>query len=89
MHAHDERDQFSPPSPPGRLRAVLCWYDAPGETLVNDLDLVLLEAGANKGSVIKAVRELTGLGLKEAKDWSTAHRRTSRKPCPRPTPTPR
>lgn len=30
---------------PGRLRAVLCWYDAPGETLVNDLDLVLLEAG--------------------------------------------
>jgi large subunit ribosomal protein L7/L12 len=26
----------------------------------------LLEAGANKVSVIKAVRELTGLGLKEA-----------------------
>ena len=29
---------------------------------------MLLEAGANKVSVIKAVRELTGLGLKEAKD---------------------
>ena len=28
----------------------------------------LLEVGANKVSVIKAVRELTGLGLKEAKD---------------------
>jgi len=28
----------------------------------------LLEAGANKVSVIKAVREITGLGLKEAKD---------------------
>jgi len=28
----------------------------------------LLEAGANKVSVIKAVRGLTGLGLKEAKD---------------------
>ena len=28
----------------------------------------LLEAGAQKVSVIKAVRELTGLGLKEAKD---------------------
>jgi large subunit ribosomal protein L7/L12 len=27
-----------------------------------------LEAGANKVQVIKAVRELTGLGLKEAKD---------------------
>lgn len=30
---------------PGRLRAVLCWYDAPGETLINDLDLVLVDAG--------------------------------------------
>jgi len=28
----------------------------------------LLEAGANKVQVIKAVREITGLGLKEAKD---------------------
>ncbi|HET9644789.1 MAG TPA: 50S ribosomal protein L7/L12 [Burkholderiaceae bacterium] len=28
----------------------------------------LMEAGANKVSVIKAVREITGLGLKEAKD---------------------
>lgn len=28
----------------------------------------LLEAGANKVGVIKAVREITGLGLKEAKD---------------------
>jgi large subunit ribosomal protein L7/L12 len=28
----------------------------------------LVEAGANKVSVIKAVREITGLGLKEAKD---------------------
>src|SRR3954469_11180286 len=33
-----------------------------------DFNVVLLEAGANKVSVIKAVRELTGLGLKEAKD---------------------
>ena len=32
-----------------------------------DFNVVLLEAGANKVSVIKAVRELTGLGLKEAK----------------------
>jgi len=33
-----------------------------------DFNLVLAEAGANKVSVIKAVREITGLGLKEAKD---------------------
>ena len=31
-------------------------------------NVVLTEAGANKVSVIKAVREITGLGLKEAKD---------------------
>ncbi len=33
-----------------------------------DFTVNLLEAGANKVSVIKAVREITGLGLKEAKD---------------------
>lgn len=33
-----------------------------------EFTVVLVEAGANKVSVIKAVRELTGLGLKEAKD---------------------
>ncbi len=33
-----------------------------------EFSVVLAEAGGNKVSVIKAVRELTGLGLKEAKD---------------------
>ena len=33
-----------------------------------EFNVVLLEAGANKVSVIKAVREITGLGLNEAKD---------------------
>ena len=33
-----------------------------------EFNVMLLEIGANKVSVIKAVRELTGLGLKEAKD---------------------
>ena len=33
-----------------------------------ELNVVLTDAGANKVSVIKAVREITGLGLKEAKD---------------------
>jgi large subunit ribosomal protein L7/L12 len=34
----------------------------------SEFNVVLTEAGANKVSVIKAVREITGLGLKEAKD---------------------
>lgn len=33
-----------------------------------EFTVMLNEAGANKVSVIKAVREITGLGLKEAKD---------------------
>ena len=33
-----------------------------------EFNVVLVEAGANKVGVIKAVREITGLGLKEAKD---------------------
>jgi large subunit ribosomal protein L7/L12 len=33
-----------------------------------EFDVVLTDAGANKIQVIKAVRELTSLGLKEAKD---------------------
>ena len=33
-----------------------------------EFTVVLSEFGANKVNVIKAVRELTGLGLKEAKD---------------------
>jgi len=33
-----------------------------------EFNVVLLDAGAQKVQVIKAVREITGLGLKEAKD---------------------
>ena len=34
----------------------------------SSFDVVLAEAGANKIAVIKVVRDVTGLGLKEAKD---------------------
>ena len=33
-----------------------------------EFDVILAEIGPNKVNVIKAVREITGLGLKEAKD---------------------
>ncbi|MEI7428340.1 MAG: 50S ribosomal protein L7/L12 [Betaproteobacteria bacterium] len=33
-----------------------------------EFNVILAEVGPNKVSVIKAVREITGLGLKEAKD---------------------
>jgi len=41
---------------------------APAAEEQTEFTVVLAEVGANKVSVIKTVRELTGLGLKEAKD---------------------
>ena len=41
---------------------------APAEEEKDEFDVVLASAGAQKIQVIKAVRELTSLGLKEAKD---------------------
>lgn len=41
---------------------------APAEEEKTEFDVILKSAGANKIAVIKVVRALTGLGLKEAKD---------------------
>ena len=41
---------------------------APAAEEKTEFDVVMTSFGANKVNVIKAVRELTGLGLKEAKD---------------------
>jgi large subunit ribosomal protein L7/L12 len=41
---------------------------APAEEEKTEFDVELTNAGAQKINVIKAVREITGLGLKEAKD---------------------
>lgn len=40
----------------------------PAEEEKTEFDVELTEIGPNKVKVIKAVREITGLGLKEAKD---------------------
>ena len=41
---------------------------APAAEEKTEFDVVLAEGGANKMAVIKAVKEATGLGLKEAKE---------------------
>ena len=46
--------------------------DAGGEEKT-EFDVTLKDVGANKIAVIKAVREVTSLGLKEAKDLSLIH----------------
>jgi large subunit ribosomal protein L7/L12 len=42
--------------------------DAPAEEEKTSFDVILKAAGASKLAVVKLVKELTGLGLKEAKD---------------------
>lgn len=51
----------SPAPPPGGVAA-------PAAEEKTEFDVILKEVGSNKIGVIKVVREVTGLGLKEAKD---------------------
>ena len=48
-----------------------------------EFDLVLTNFGANKINVIKAVREITALGLKEAKDLVEAAPKTVKEAMPK------
>ena len=46
-----------------------------------EFDVVLAEVGASKLNVIKVVREITGLGLKEAKDLVEGAPKTLKEGC--------
>lgn len=48
-----------------------------------EFDVVLEDAGSNKISVIKVVREMTGLGLKEAKDLVEGAPKTVKEALPK------
>ena len=48
-----------------------------------EFDVILLEAGANKINVIKEVRSITGLGLKEAKDLVEAGGKAVKEQAPK------
>ena len=48
-----------------------------------EFNVVLSEVGANKVGVIKAVREITGLGLKEAKDLVDGAPKTVKEAMPK------
>ena len=50
--------------------------DAGGAEEKDEFDVVLVDAGGNKIPVIKEVRAITGLGLKEAKDMVEAGGKT-------------
>jgi len=48
-----------------------------------EFDVILTGAGANKVSVIKVVRAITGLGLKEAKDLVDGAPKPVKEACPK------
>lgn len=56
---------------------------APAVEEKTEFDVVLVEGGASKINVIKAVREATGLGLKEAKDLVDGAPKTVKEGAPK------
>ena len=54
---------------------------APAEEEKTEFDVVLKDIGSEKIKVIKVVRELTGLGLKEAKDLVDAAPKAVKEGC--------
>ena len=56
---------------------------AAAEEEKTEFDLILTNFGANKINVIKAVREITSLGLKEAKDLVEAAPKTVKEALPK------
>ncbi len=68
VKAIEEEFGVSAAAPVAVAGAVAGGAAAPVEEEKTEFDVVLANAGAGKIKVIKVVRELTGLGLKEAKD---------------------
>lgn len=64
----EEKFGVSAAAPVGAMMAMPAAAAAPAEEEKTEFDVILKAAGANKIGVIKVVRALTSLGLKEAKD---------------------
>ena len=63
-----EKYGIEPAAGGGMMMAAAPGAAAPVAAAQTEFDVVLKDAGAKKIEVIKAVRAITGLGLKEAKD---------------------
>ena len=78
-------DEFgvSAAAPVAMMAAPAAGAAAPAEEEKDAFDLILTDFGANKINVIKVVRELTALGLKEAKDLVEAAPKTVKEAMPK------
>src|SRR5215210_2881513 len=68
VKAFEEKFGVTAAAPVGVAAAAPTGPAAPAVEEQTEFDVVLISAGEKKIQVIKVVRELTGLGLKEAKD---------------------
>lgn len=68
VKALEEEFGVSAAAPAAAAAAPAAGGDAPAAAEQTEFDVVLTEAGGQKIKVIKAVREITGLGLKDAKE---------------------
>jgi large subunit ribosomal protein L7/L12 len=68
IDAMEEKFGVSAAAPVAAVAAPAAGGDAAAAEEKSEFDVVLTSFGGNKVPVIKAVREITGLGLKEAKD---------------------
>ena len=59
-------EEFGVSAPAGAV--VVAGGAAPAAEEKTEFDVILVEAGASKMGVVKAVKEITGLGLKESKE---------------------
>jgi large subunit ribosomal protein L7/L12 len=64
----EEKFGVSAAAPVAMMGGAMAAGAAPAAEAKTEFTVVLAEAGANKINVIKEVRAITGLGLKEAKD---------------------
>lgn len=68
VKALEEEFGVSAAAPVAVAAAPAAAADAPAAEEKSEFNVMLVDAGAGKIGVIKVVREVTGLGLKEAKD---------------------
>ncbi|MBA4303378.1 MAG: 50S ribosomal protein L7/L12 [Sphingobacteriaceae bacterium] len=57
--------------------------EAPAAAVQTEFDVILKSAGAQKLNIVKLVKDLTGLGLKEAKELVDAAPKTLKEKCPK------
>ncbi len=68
VKAMEEKFGVSAAAPVAVAAAPAAGAAAPAEEAASEVSVILASAGANKIAVLKEVRAITGLGLKEAKD---------------------